>query len=563
MKLSLYARSKSELFDIQKSLIKTISLAAAFIVFISGAAIQYFNPTGTMGFYQRLVFVFLFGLSAMIAVRKKSSYRFVESCLAFAGSAFLTRILFLFYETNLSPNQIVVASLAIVGLSGVFIYKSSLMIINTPSLVFIFFTYSHLPKEQQIPISLALICLVAAATVGYFMTWQKVFLINKSLEQEVHKNIVISNLQEGVVLVDQVGKVLTLNQAICQIVGLTPDEIANRNPLNPEWTMLMADGVTHLPTDLQPTVVAKKTGKSVKNFPIVIKKPDHSITYLEVTANPIFSNSSPHSIEYVLTTCRDVSELKKAQEVIENQKFQTLANSKLTALGEMAAGIAHEINNPLTIILGRVDTIKRMFASNQVNPNDLIQGISKIESTTLRISKIVKSMKSLSRENLGDEFARAGLKSLIDDIITISNDNFKHNEIAIHTRIENNLELDCNAGLLSQVFINLMNNSVDAIKKQTTEKWIRVEAAKEGPCLKIIFSDSGAGIPPTIKDKIMLPFFTTKEAGKGTGIGLSLCRTIIENHHGRFYIDDKSPNTSFVIELPIEQVRKIPTSSAS
>lgn len=563
MKLTQYAQNKGELFNIQKALVKTISLAAAVLIFISGAAIQYFSPNGTMGLFQRLIFVSLFGISAYFASQKKSSYRLVEALLAFAGSAFLVRMLVMFYESNLAPNHIIVSTLAVVGLSGVFIYKSSLVIINIPSLAFIFYTSVQLPQSQHMPASLALICLLSASTVGYFLTWQKVFLINKSMIQEAHKNTVISNLQEGVMLLDHTGRALTLNHAICQIIGLTADEIINSKPLDPKWIMLLNDGVTPIPRDKIPTVVARTTGTAVKNFPLVIKKPDHSITFIEMTANPIFSNTDTNKVEFVLTTCRDVSELKKAQDVIEHQKIQTLAHSKLTALGEMAAGIAHEINNPLTIILGRVDAIKRQLDNNSLTTQDISLGISKIEATTIRISKIVKSMKSLSRENLGDEFVRTNFKGIIDDIITVSGDNLKQNEITIETNIDAALELDCNSGLLSQVFINLMNNSVDAIKKQDLPRWIRIEATTDYNIVKIAFKDSGPGIPPVIKDKIMLPFFTTKEAGKGTGVGLSLCRTIIENHHGRFYVDDSCHNTSFIVEVPMYQTRKTPPISSA
>jgi PAS domain S-box-containing protein len=556
MKLTLRAQSKSELFDIQKTLVKTISQAAAIVIFVSGSAIQYFSPKDNMGLLHRMIFAALFGLAAYVANRKSSTYRLVESSLAFAGSAFLIRMLVQFYESGFTPTHIVVCVLAIVGLSGVFIYKSSLVALNLPSIAFIFYSAAHQPQSPHIPTELSFICLISAAIVGYFMTWQKVFLINKSVDQELHKNIVMSNLHEGVILLNENGKVLTFNQAVCEIMALSPDEVLNRHPLNPDWEVLMPDGVTPLPTEMSPSTVARETGKAVRNFPIVIKKPDHSISFLELTANPIFHTENPTHVEFVLLTCRDISVLKKAQEEIENQKFHTLAHSKLTALGEMAAGIAHEINNPLTIILGRVDHAKRLIEAGRMTELEMSQSILKIESTTLRISKIVKSMKSLSRENHTNEFARTSLRGIVDDIVNVSSDNMLQNEIQIEISIDPSITLDCNSGLLSQVFINLMNNSVDAIKNQDSKRWIKLEAVAIDGVIKISFSDSGHGIPAVIKDKIMLPFFTTKDAGKGTGIGLSLCRTIIENHQGRFFVDESASNTCFRIDIPIEQIKK-------
>ncbi|MBL7554526.1 MAG: GHKL domain-containing protein [Bdellovibrionaceae bacterium] len=555
MKLTLNASVRSELFDIQKTLVKAISLAAGGIVFLAGAVLQLLNPTDTMGMSHRVFFVFLFGLTALIASRKKIHYRIIESCLAITGALFLSRMLFQYYGSGLAPIHIVVVLLASVGLSGVFIYKTSLVMINLPSLFFLFYAAAHPPIHQTMPIYTSFVHLVSAAIVGYFLTWQKVYLINKSLALEIHKNTVINNLQEGVMLLDSEGNAVTMNEAICNITGLNRDEIADRANLSKNWQPLEADSKTPLATQRFPSLIALSTGKTVKDFPMAIRRAENKISYLEVTANPIMSQSEPEKVEFVLVTTRDVSELKKAQEVIENQKLQTLANSKLTALGEMAAGIAHEINNPLTIILGRVEHMQRLVKSGNASEADVMQSLDKILKTTFRISKIVKSMKSLSREHEGDDLVRSNLKEIIDDILNISSDHFSKNEVEMISNIDSTIELDCNPGLLSQVFMNLLSNSIDAIKNQTNDRWVRLDAQTLNDTLHITFSDSGPGIPTTIQEKIMLPFFTTKEAGKGTGIGLSLCRTIIDNHNGKIYIDETAQTTTFKIELPLKQTK--------
>ncbi len=553
MKLTVNASIRAELFDIQKTLVKVISIAAGGIIFLAGALLQLLHPADTMGLPHRICIVSLFGITAFIASRKKLSYRIVESSLALSSALFLSRMFIMYYDSGLAPIHIIVILLASVGLSGVFIYKASLIIINIPSLIFLIYTSSYPPPQQAMPINTGFVYLVCAAIVGYFLTLQKVYLINKSLALEFHKNTVINNLQEGVMLLDANGKAVTMNEAMCSISGLDRTQIANRADLARNWQPLEADSITPLNADKFPSLVALSTGKAVKDFPMAIKRADNHISYLEVTANPILSQAQPYKIEFVLVTARDVSELKKAQDVIENQKLQTLANSKLTALGEMAAGIAHEINNPLTIILGRVDHMRRLVTSGKASESELNQSLDKILNTTYRISKIVKSMKSLSREHEGDDFVHSNLKEIIDDIINVSNDHFSKNEIKVTSAIDSSLELDCNPGLISQVFMNLLSNSIDAIKSQTNDRWVNIEAHVKDATLYISFSDSGPGIPLNIQEKIMLPFFTTKEAGKGTGIGLSLCRTIITNHNGKLYIDNESKTTTFKIELPVRQ----------
>lgn len=224
--------------------------------------------------------------------------------------------------------------------------------------------------------------------------------------------------------------------------------------------------------------------------------------------------------------------------------------SKMASLGEMASGIAHEINNPLSIIIAKIAQIRKKRGADHVLQEDL----DKIESTTLRISKIVHGLLTFSRDSKEQNLELIRLSKLIETSLDLVRERLKTKniEIRITNDLPSDLEVSCRSVQLSQVLINLINNSADAIDSLPT-KWIELKFSQIHERLRIEVIDSGAGIPLEIYEKIMQPFFTTKPLGKGTGLGLSISRGIVESHNGTFEIDINHPNTCFVIHLPLTQ----------
>lgn len=562
MKLNLNIQSSSELFRSQKYLIKAISVFSAIIIFVAGTVLDLVLPEVSQGTWLRACSMAVFLFSAFIASRNTTSMVKAELTLALAGATLLSKTLAQYYISNFSSFQIISSAMIIIGLSGVFISRLSLIILSIPTVSFIIFSVFSPQLNPIQPPESAFVFLLCATVIGYFLTWQKVYLINKSLEQEIHKNTVINNLQEGTLLQSVDGKTLSFNKAARQILGLTNKQLLGIDATDAQWNLFNSDGVTPCLISELPRLIEKSTHAAFKDRHMVLKQPGNRVSYLEFTATPILSNQQNSQLESILITFRDVTDIRKAQETIENQNLEMLAHSKLTSLGEMAAGIAHEINNPLTIILGRAFQTQKLIETDKASKEDILRNLSKISETTLRISNIVKSMKALSYNDQSVEFQSSKLRHIVDDIINVSADHFQKNNVKISVNIDPSIEIDCHPGLLGQLFINLMNNSVDAIKTTATDRWIQINAVTNKKTITIAFKDSGPGIPPALRDKVMLPFFTTKGVGKGTGIGLSLCRTIVENHKGKFYIDEASPTTCFLVELPIEQVRESLPSAA-
>ena len=228
-------------------------------------------------------------------------------------------------------------------------------------------------------------------------------------------------------------------------------------------------------------------------------------------------------------------------------------SAKLESIGLMACGIAHEINNPLAIISALNQKIKKNIGTLSVGNScreEMAKDLIKVDSTINRISKIIQDVKYYSRDSTNENYELISLQNLIDDLIRFSENrmNQKNIKFMLECKVLG-LKLYCQKTALSQVLINLINNSIDAIE-QLEEKWINLKIEKNENTIRLAIIDSGKGIDLNIQGKIMSPFFTTKEVGKGTGIGLGICLSIIRNHQGKFFLEKNAINTTFIIELP-------------
>ncbi|MCC2678427.1 MAG: hypothetical protein K0R29_1003 [Pseudobdellovibrio sp.] len=245
--------------------------------------------------------------------------------------------------------------------------------------------------------------------------------------------------------------------------------------------------------------------------------------------------------------------VEKRTEELAEAKANMISTSKLSALGEMAGGMAHEINTPLTIINLKVAQIQNELSASPVNKEKVNDGLKKIEDTVARIAKIIRGLRYFARDTKSDPFIRVQVSAILEDTLYLCIERFRYNGIILKTAdYPKNLYIDCRPTEISQVILNLLNNACDAVL-ELPEKWISIDVVKKGEMLEVRISDSGPGIPRDVQEKIMQPFFTTKPVGKGTGLGLSISKGIIDSHNGSLTIDNKSRNTCFVITLPIHQ----------
>ena len=271
------------------------------------------------------------------------------------------------------------------------------------------------------------------------------------------------------------------------------------------------------------------------------------------------------SMNLMLSTLQSRNnELLSLNEIIKNQNQALVVSAKLSALGEMAGGVAHEINTPLTVIKLRSEMIEEELSHiNSDRAENLKSSLHIIDKTVDRITKIVQSLKAFSRESNQLENVIYPVSSIINDALDLCHEKFKSHGVSLVTDIDDSLTVNCRPTEISQVLVNLLNNSYDAIQGLEVKK-ISIDArAVDNEYFEIAITDSGSGISAEIQDKIMQPFFTTKEVGKGTGIGLSISKGIVESHSGTIFLDKKSKNTRLVIRLPMAIESSVALSLAS
>lgn len=241
----------------------------------------------------------------------------------------------------------------------------------------------------------------------------------------------------------------------------------------------------------------------------------------------------------------EIQEKKKAQ-------VQAIHSSKMAALGEMAGGIAHEINTPLAVISMRVEQMEECVCEGDVNELEFMDAIEVVKKTTDRIAKIIGGLRFFAREGKKDVFQIVAVSKLIEETLSFCSERFSNHGVQLNILNNIGAKVECRSVEISQVLLNLLNNAYDAIE-QLDEKWISIEVAEHEQHIEISVTDSGNGISQDIQDKIMQPFFTTKPIGKGTGLGLSVSVGIATAHQGKLYIDKESPHTRFVLSMPKTQ----------
>lgn len=255
---------------------------------------------------------------------------------------------------------------------------------------------------------------------------------------------------------------------------------------------------------------------------------------------------------YLLGISQDMTERKDLESQLEQQRMVAINAAKLASLGEMAGGLAHEINNPLAIIKSYNDRLARLNSEDSITTEEIEKITQKIESTVKRITSIVDGLRNFSREGSNDPIVEESLSEVIDETVSFCRERFNHFGVNLVFDVATDIQCECRKVQLAQVLINLLNNALDAASI-SQEKWVRISAEDVGGAVQILVSDSGGGVPKDNQDKIFQPFFTTKDVGKGTGLGLSICKGLVESIGGALELSPDKSHTTFIISLPKKQ----------
>lgn len=250
-----------------------------------------------------------------------------------------------------------------------------------------------------------------------------------------------------------------------------------------------------------------------------------------------------HDEDYILLLLADMRDQKRTQ-------MQLMHTNKLVSLGEMATNIAHEINNPITIISGQISMLEKSLAKIEADVTRPLEITGKIKKNFDRITKIIKSLRSISRKDEQAPVVSLRLVDLFESLKDLSDQKLSMNNTQFSIEgLSKDQELEGRETELLQVLLNLVNNSIDSVQS-VEDKWVKISIIEKENSFTISILDSGKGIPLDVQIRLFEPFYTTKDIGKGTGLGLSISKGLIERHRGSLTYDNTAGNTCFNIELP-------------
>jgi PAS domain S-box-containing protein len=359
------------------------------------------------------------------------------------------------------------------------------------------------------------------------------------IESEELYHSLLKTSPDGIIITDLEGKIIEASDIAEELAGCkTVIEGMHFMNFIPEKSQ----------DDLTKICKTTLTHGMIQNFEIALKRIDQTEFFGEISTTQIKGNDG--EIKAFMSVIRDISERK----LIEKQLRHT---ERMTGIGELATGMAHEINQPLNTISLIIDNIVYSIDAKTITEDYLKTKIDRVFDNITRIKKIIDHVRTFSRDQ--DDFVQTDfeINTSIQNCISMISEQFSHKEIDLTFHPFNNLPtLSGNAYRFEQVILNMLVNAKDAIEEKKKrncgkfKKRVEISTALQNNIILVEIKDNGIGISQENIDKVLLPFFTTKEPGKGTGLGLSISYGIIKELGGEIEIQS-NPKTGTIIALKI------------
>jgi len=230
--------------------------------------------------------------------------------------------------------------------------------------------------------------------------------------------------------------------------------------------------------------------------------------------------------------------------------------ARMSVLGEMSGGVAHEINNPLAIILVGAEQAKRLLQQEPLETAKIHEKLDRVIGESKRVAEIVQGLRFFARDAGSDPMTTVSVGHLVEKSLMFCRQRCQNQGIRLDVNPgSEDLQIECREAQIVQVLLNCINNSYDAIadapnSPSSNDQWIRLDYRQKNGMAEISISDSGPGVPSDARGRVFQPFFTTKKIGRGAGLGLSAAAGIIEAHRGWIDFDYSFPHSRLVIQLP-------------
>jgi PAS domain S-box-containing protein len=341
----------------------------------------------------------------------------------------------------------------------------------------------------------------------------------------------VESASDAIVTLDANGRFTTVNHAAENISGYKREELVGQwfAPMLPDDDLPKALG--HFQQAL-----SGETGLFESQF----YRKDGEVRTISITY------STPQKDEEVLCLIRDVTDQKMLQE-------QLIQSEKMSAIGQLVSGVAHELNNPLA----GISAFAQLLLAEKRFPPDQRTAAETIYSEARRASRIVQNLLTFARQHKAEKVPTA-INQVLDDTLELRGYELRVRGIDVRREYDESIpETMADAHQLQQVFLNLITNAEQAMEqKDGHHHRLTVSTRRSGDAIRIEIEDTGAGIPANLIERIFNPFFTTKPTGSGTGLGLSISLGIVREHEGKIWAENSSQSGArFVVEIPITEPR--------
>ncbi len=334
------------------------------------------------------------------------------------------------------------------------------------------------------------------------------------------------SITDWVSIIDRDFKLIRVNKALADALNKTPKEL-----IGGSCYRLIHKTDQHVPDC--PHQRTMDTGKPAR---AEFFETDLGI-YLEVTTSPVFDKEG--EVAGTVHIARDITERKQMQE-------QLMITDRLASIGELASGTAHELNNPLTSVIG----FSQLLMERDI-PEDIKEDLSLVHSEAQRAAGIVKNLLAFARKHAPVK-QPTQINSVIGDVLKLRAYEQKVSNIQVERRLAAGLpEIMADYFQIQQVFLNIIINAEYFMSEAHGKGTLTITSEKANNAIRVSFVDDGPGVPEEHLPRIFSPFFTTKEVGRGTGLGLSICHGIVAEHGGQIYARNHAGGgATFIVELP-------------
>lgn len=373
--------------------------------------------------------------------------------------------------------------------------------------------------------------------------------IEAQSQADTYHAAIVNNALDAIVVIDETGAVVDFNPAAVSIFGYSRDEAMGqqigeliipktlRAAHDRGLSNYLQSGMTRI---LGRRLELEAVRASGEQIPVEL-----TITEVKLGARRLFA-----------AHLRDLGAARQARAEIEQQREALHQKDKLAALGSLLAGVAHELNNPLSIVIGQTMMLREKLVDAPM-ADELAQRSVKIEIAAHRCARIVRSFLDMARQRK-HERKSVRICDIVGNALELLSYNLKSSGVEVETDLSTDLPaLWIDGDQIHQVVVNLVVNAYQALEEKTEgQRRIRISAGRNADteAIALRISDNGAGIPTSIRSRIFDPYFTTKPQGSGTGIGLAVSRGLIESHGGTLDLDPYPSlgGAGFLIVLPID-----------